>query len=369
MANGEEMDPELWGKLQRYIALEKVYTKLPFREFFQLRLVCKEWNFLAGDRAFLEETYKDFVIPEPYFVLDTEGPNDKVRGLLARDARTARWTWTRLPNGNEFWSVAGITVSNVLESKNGEERRVFNLHTRYLFSLPPPIEQTLQLRPFSGMNVDTSARPYAYQLFIGNDDACTQIFDSKTRSWTATPSNQYGMDPGQKTIAAFAKGILYIRCELDEIVIYDVAKDAWDGINPPSDGDSDDFLRGVGAWQDRIFHPSVNPKENVIRVWELTNFADQEWTEYGCMPGELYSWLFYAERDPPIDRRDVQIMSSYCGEWILLYSWWIDDDELVARGERFVMFNLDSRKWQKIELPFGPINEELPSQGELFAVR
>ncbi|KAG0557737.1 hypothetical protein M758_11G149200 [Ceratodon purpureus] len=365
--SGEEMDAELWGSLQRYIGLEKVYTKLPFREFFQLRLVCKEWNRLAGDRAFLEETYKDFILPEPYFVLDAEGPDDKVRGLLARDGRTKLWTWTRLPNGNEFWSVAGLALSNVLKSKDEAERFVFNLHTRNKFTLPPPIEQTLQLRPYSGMEVDTSVRPYAYKLMQGNDDAITQIYDSRTNTWTAKNSHQYGMSPG-KAIAAFAKGVLFIRCELDEIVIYDTARDAWDGINPPPNGDSDDFLRGIGAWQDRIFHPSVNPKQKVIRVWELTNLAEEEWTEVDTMPGELYSWLFYENSNPPVDYRDVQILASYCKEWILIYAWWIDDEEMIARGERFVMFNLVTKIWEKLELPFGPLGEHFPSQGELYAI-
>jgi hypothetical protein len=258
LQDSEEMDAELWGTLQRHIGLEKVYAKVPFREFFQLRLVCKEWNGLAGNRAFLEETYKEFILPEPYFVVNAEGPDGKVRGLLARDGRTKQWTWTRLPNWNEFWSVTGLVVMDTRE----QERRVFNLHTRYSFTLPPPIEQTLQLHPFSGMAVDSEARPYAFKVMQGNDDAVTQLYDSRTNAWTARVSHQYGMSPGQ-AMAAFAKGVLYIRCELDEIVIYDTERDAWDGINPPPNGDSDDFLRGIGAWQDRIFHPSVNPKEKV----------------------------------------------------------------------------------------------------------
>jgi hypothetical protein len=164
--------------------------------------------------------------------------------------------------------------------------------------------------------------------------------------------------------------VLYIRCELDEIVIYDTEKDKWDGINPPEFGDSDDFLRGIGAWQSRVFTPSVDPNQRVIRVWELVRPAEQQesWVEIDCMPGELYSWLFYENSDPPVDVRDLQILASYCDEHILVYAWVMDDEEYGARGDRFVLFNLATRTWQKLELPFGPITEQLPSQGRLFPI-
>lgn len=359
------MNPELWGNLQRHIGLENIYAKLPFRQFFQLRLVCKEWDRLASDAVFLNSTYKNFLLPEPYFVLDADGPDGKVRGLLARDPRSNQWTWTRLPNGNEFWSVAGLALSTARKSEFS--RFVFNLHTRHIFLLPQPLEQTLELYPFSGMEVDTAVRPYQYKIMQGNDDVPTQIYDSRTNAWSAKPSHQYGMSPG-RAIAAFAQGVLFIRCELDEIVIYDTAKDVWDGINPPPRGDSDDFLRGVGAWRDRIFHPSVDPMQKEIRVWELTNLADQqEWTEVATMPRELYSWLFFKSIEPPVDSRDIQILASYCFQWILIYAWWIDEEH-DTRGERFVIFDLETKEFRKLELPFGCLQEASSSHGDLYAV-
>jgi hypothetical protein len=66
---GSGMDAELWGELQRYVDLKEVFAKLPLREFFQLRLVCKEWNRLASDQQFLEESFKR-PIPKPYFVVN-----------------------------------------------------------------------------------------------------------------------------------------------------------------------------------------------------------------------------------------------------------------------------------------------------------
>jgi hypothetical protein len=366
-----DMDAELWGRLQLHIGLERVFAKLPFREFFQLRLVCKEWNRLAGDRAFLDESFREYLIPKPYFVLDAQGFDDKVRGLLARDRSSGLWSWTRLPSSGstEFWSMSGLVYSDVELSNDERVRKVFNLHTRLWLTLPPPVEITLNSHPFTGMIVDTSVRPYAFQFIEGSDDVSTQIFNSWCNSWTTKSSQQYGMSPGHSTVA-FCKGVLYIRCELDEIVIYDTEKDKWDGINPSEFGDSDDFLRGIGAWQWRVFTPSVDPKQRVIRVWELVRPAEQQesWVEIDCMPGELYSWLFYENSDPQVDVRDVQILASYCDEHILVYAWYMDEDEYVATGERFVLFNLATRTWQKLEFPFGPITEQLPSQGRLFPI-
>ncbi|KAG0565068.1 hypothetical protein KC19_8G161500 [Ceratodon purpureus] len=61
------MDPTLWGNLKDYVAMEIIYAKVPFHKFFQLRLVCKEWNHLAGDRKFLEDHFREYLVPEPYF--------------------------------------------------------------------------------------------------------------------------------------------------------------------------------------------------------------------------------------------------------------------------------------------------------------
>lgn len=53
------MDPEIWRELKNYISMDKVYAKLPLRKFFQLRLVCKEWNQWASNRQFLQQTFND----------------------------------------------------------------------------------------------------------------------------------------------------------------------------------------------------------------------------------------------------------------------------------------------------------------------
>ncbi|KAG0625546.1 hypothetical protein M758_2G064000 [Ceratodon purpureus] len=50
-----DMDARLW------INLAMVYAKLPVRDFCRLRLVCKDWNRLASDRRFLEETFGEHI--------------------------------------------------------------------------------------------------------------------------------------------------------------------------------------------------------------------------------------------------------------------------------------------------------------------
>lgn len=357
-AGRSEMDPEIWSKLQNYIGLETIYGKLPFREFFQLRLVCKNWNRLAGDREFLEANFGGYVIPKPYFVFSAEGLDGQVRGVLSYDRYARTWRWTRIPEGTyEFWAMEGLCYGYAVG--DSQIRRVFNLHTRVWITLPPTAEETFNWHPFAGMIVDTSVRPYTFKVIQGSDDMGTQIYDSRSHTWATKPSRQYGMSPGGAMVA-YCKGVVFIRCELDEIVIYDTEEDKWDGINGPPDGDSDDWIRGVGAWDDRIFHPSVDPKQKVIRVWELADIAKQEWKEFDTMPGDLYSWLFYENSDPEVDYRDIQIRVSYCSEKLLIYGWYINDQDYFAKSDRFVLYNLASKAWEKLELPFA-ISEQ-PAQ-------
>lgn len=69
-----------------------------------------------------------------------------------------------------------------------------------------------------------------------------------------------------------------------------------------------------------------------------------------------------------MDYRVVQILASYSKEWILIYAWGIDDEEMIASGERFVMFNLVTKIWEKLELHFVKLGEQFPSQGKLYAI-
>jgi hypothetical protein len=79
--NSNMLDPE--GDLQHHISLESVYAKLPMREFYLYRSVCKEWNRLAGDREFLEERDKHLLIPKRRIYHGTvHGLGDRMSFLL-----------------------------------------------------------------------------------------------------------------------------------------------------------------------------------------------------------------------------------------------------------------------------------------------
>lgn len=96
------MDPQIWGHLQDHIGLAAmIYGKLPFKEFFQLCAVCKDWNQLACDRQFVADTFKKLVADDmPYFVLHSSKDAPPVaekflNGFLLYDETCNRWRWIR----------------------------------------------------------------------------------------------------------------------------------------------------------------------------------------------------------------------------------------------------------------------------------
>ena len=84
------------------------YVKLPVREFFRYRSVCKEWYRLAGDREFLEESFKHRLIPEPYFFLESwfGGQAWFLRCWLV----TGLWSTSWLPSDLQFVWVVGMVI-------------------------------------------------------------------------------------------------------------------------------------------------------------------------------------------------------------------------------------------------------------------
>ncbi|KAG0619089.1 hypothetical protein M758_4G115600 [Ceratodon purpureus] len=217
MKDDVAMDPTLWGNLKDYVAMEIIYAKVPFHEFFQLRVVCKEWNHLAGDRKFLEDHFKEYLVPEPYFYFPGDCkyllPKLYVKdgrcmnGFVTVDITSEDVGWIGLNNpwkdrGGCF-AVNGLIYSETVPSpdylrarkrtrevlqKRAESRRqeVFNIHTRVRHKLPPT--QLSTAIPVVGMLVDTSVRPYGFKVIQGCGDLGTQIFDSRTNRWELRPS-------------------------------------------------------------------------------------------------------------------------------------------------------------------------------------
>jgi hypothetical protein len=345
--DGGGMDPKLWGELGNHIELAKnIYSKLPIQEFCRLRVVCKEWNRLSRDRKFLESCYTS-PIPKPYFCLRAEG-RDRLHALLSYDAGSKCWNCTRFFNidyRSGILDVNGMIYS--ISCNNYGEQEVYNVHTRYAHSLPLPVEESLDL-PFAALKVDKSIHPYEYVVAYGNNWIPTQVYDSKTNSWTAKPGNRPVMGPGRANCAE-CNGIMYIRSELDEMTTYDLEKDEWAYMDPPG-GDCDDYLRSIGVWQGRLYDVCVEIDKKLITAWELVDRSTSEWKPYARMPEDLFTYIAYGDNpDPPVDPSDIQILTNFCDEYVLVWTWLMEEN----LAERFVMFNLDTHVWEKVEIPWG----------------
>lgn len=346
--NGESrsMGPKLWGTLQSYLDLKNIYVRLPIEDFFRLRLVCKEWNRLASDREFLESTFTT-PIAKPYFLVIAASWIEKLHGLLSFDASSRRWNWTRLPSLDYRSGI--LEVKGLVYSYNyNSEQQVFNAHTRVCHRLPLPAEVSSSNDPFVGLRVDTSVIPYAFQVLYASSDICTQIFDSKTNSWKLKTEKHPEMAPGRATCAE-CNGFVYIRSELDLMYTYDLEKNVWGFLEPPA-GDCDDYLRSIGAWQGRLFDVTVDIEKRSVTAWVLADHSKQEWTAFERMPEEFFAFLTYDDNpDIPVDVADIEIRTNFCDEYVLVYTWLLEE----GMAERFIMCNLDTKVWEKVDVPFG----------------
>ena len=382
------MNPELWGNLQQHMGLEKVYVRLPLTEFFRNRLVCKEWNRLAADREFLEESFKDRppAIPEPYFLLRCYGVWGRYKLLsMARDHHLSGrlWSTTTLPSHFRAmralqWCQGLVLYKIRKQSPSDMELRVFDLNTRVVTTVPRSPKSInaygWHRRAVFGMIIDRSVRPYAWKLVQGSEDANTQIYDSRSNSWIVRPSwmlhnevlkvaagffSQGNVRQFHQTGVAYTSdGVVYIQCLPEDILVYDMKPaDAWMSIKLPL-VPSKLFLAGIGAWQDRVFTLSqdCDEDEQTIRVWELVDVAKQEWTEFSCTPVEFWCWIDSDGGDDPPLQAAMQIRASFCKEYILVHSWLRNEERMSCKAQIFALFNMATKIWQKVDMPFGPIH-------------
>lgn len=341
-----DMDPNLWGMLQNHVDLKNIYVKLPFVEFFQRRLVCKEWNRLASDREFLEHTFTT-PVPKPYFLVSGQFVDRELHRLLSYDASTRRWNSTPVPA--YYLAVEGLLYSYGLDADYyAVVQCVFNLHTRVCHELPRVLESSGE--PFVALRVDSSVNPNSFQIVYAGAMLPTQVYDSALDSWTIKTQNHPVMAPGRASCAE-ANGFMYIRSELDGLVSYDLEKGVWKMYMDAPPGDCDDYLRSIGTWQGRLFVVAVALKERSIMAWELVDHSEQKWAAFARMPEDLFLWITYGDNpDPPVDVDcDVEIRTNFCSEYVLVYTWLREE----GLAERFVMSNLDTKTWEKVEVPFG----------------
>ncbi|KAG0631839.1 hypothetical protein M758_1G283000 [Ceratodon purpureus] len=367
------MDARLWGRLQDHIDLTMVYAKLPIGAFFRLRQVCKEWNRLASDQGFLQESFPH-PIPQPYFVVGDRNTEmhrlfrcPKVgHRLLTYEVSSRRWNWSRLPFHLFKCEVAGLLYDSYSNC-------VFNAHTRVFHELPPLpepppnplVEDEHFLEPLVGMTVDTSVSPYSFQVILGHEDVGTRIYDSKSSSWTQKPStlvvDARSVEESElKPTCAQCNGFLYFRVWGEYSVnlhIYNLEKDEWN-CGPPSIPDAIYLFCDIGVWQERLFLFRMKA-ESSSTVWalELANHSENSWTLFDWMPDELCSWMLAGEEDNLYNSEKIEMQCIFCGEYVLLYSCVKKMRQLEDVKDRAVLYNLDRKMFEKVELP-GPVSSK-----------
>ncbi|KAG0579673.1 hypothetical protein KC19_4G115800 [Ceratodon purpureus] len=377
MKDDVAMDPTLWGNLKDYVAMEIIYAKVPFHEFFQLRVVCKEWNHLAGGRKFLEDHFKEYLVPEPYFYFPggceylTPIPTFRngrcMNGFVTVDITSEDVGWIGLNNpwkdrGGCF-AVNGLIYSETVPSpdylwarkrtpkvvqKRAESRRqeVFNIHTRVRHKLPP--SQLTAAIPVVGMLVDTSVRPYGFKVIQGCGDLGTQIFDSKTNRWELRPSRlpagiaarldsfRSDFDGGWSYHGSVnCNGLLFITTgDCDDILVYNEKDDVWSTLYWPRHVGWR-FLC-IGSWHGRLFRADA---AQVLRLtWDVGNHSRHKWEPYDGKPKDLHDWLFNG-------KNGLEVVIDYSKNYFLICSRWTTWED---RKNRIVLYDLATKSWKPL---------------------
>lgn len=90
-----------------------------------------------------------------------------------------------------------------------------------------------------------------------------------------------------------------------------------------------------------------------LAVWEL---VDEEWRRFDCMPKATYAWLRSTKGFRRISNwktrvGHVAIHSSFCSEFVLVYSW----NYSLGEAGRFCLYDMASKNWHKLQLPAGKV--------------
>jgi F-box interacting protein len=374
LEKGEEtLDAELWGKLQDYIPLHIVYEKLPLEDRLRLRVVCKAWNLSALER----------VEPKPYFVTIalgyTQGPDvTYLNGLVKYDGEFSfELQPFRLYRGREceyecrrgFALVLPLEVEGLIiccHPYDSDQQGVYNVHTKTWHAVPPAPE-TSDFSSICGMMVDTSERPYVFRLVVGSVDKKTQIYDSKSRSWSTTSSIMVesalrSLNQSLTFSCMCYNGCVYMsvgRSNAQMILVYSMDEDSWTTLDFPfASGDDHNTL---GVWEGRIFTVREDRRNHKITVWELVDVKKQEWVEYARCPEEEYDRLLLYTTDLSyLAYEDKDLVSVFCDEYLLIYNWHYRGNQAYE----LLMFNLETKKWIPVGLPRGTVSTGVDEDGE-----
>jgi hypothetical protein len=381
------MDRKLWGNLPGEV-LEKIYRAVVIRDFYKLRVVCKEWNNVACERRCFGDP-----VPKPYFLLVSSQRREcSPTGVLAYNVASGRWIWRLVGQEYGFHEVGSLYESFVVEGvlfdrtafgrpgdyslapvtvlpqdlSVGEPQnllfdvqidRVFKAFKRNLGWRRIPEAPRIKKGSILGMMVDTSRRPCTYKLIVGNCNAGTQVLDSRTNTWEPKPSRMVRCRLAPCRSASpkscvQCDGRMYVWSESDEIQVYSLEEDEWSTLNAPPRHASDDEFRGLGHWQSELYAVSKN-EHGTLSVWKLVNRALQEWSEFERIPSGLYSYLLKPGAVLPI-------VAAHCNEYLLMhvltdcngFSKKLGDHRL---GRRYVIFNISNKRWEIVALPYAQL--------------
>ncbi|KAG0569627.1 hypothetical protein KC19_6G103400 [Ceratodon purpureus] len=358
------MDPELWGNLQCEIPLDLIFAKLPLREFFQLRVVCREWNRLASDREFLVAANPK-PIQKLYFHLCRRGPDYQLHGLLTYTSWCKRWDYSCLGQHDELYSlVANQGLIYAPRAGDCNILRVFDIHSRIWYTLPR-LDPELRILyddkhfPVVALKVDTSSYPYEFEVIRAGgispsptpiiSPSPTHIYNSRTNTWSVGKLTNI-VDSPIKATCAQVSDALYVWSDLDYVYCYKITEDCWYTRDVAEDDDSfESWLTGIGAWKEKVYHVSSIRFGKYPNSWdELLMYEwddeDLQWEEVDRMPPHLRDWLLDSCND---EHYAFEILSSHCDEWVLIYSYYYE----VGNVNKYILYNLETKVWEIANIP------------------
>ena len=119
----------------------------------------------------------------------------------------------------------------------------------------------------------------------------------------------------------------------------------------------------IGSWHNSPFLVALDGFQSMhlIIVWKLVELLhpNASWKIYDCIQEDLCSWLTYANDnlDSEFVYKGPKIHYKFCNDYILVY--FVLENNLKMHSERvanrFVMSNLATKSWERIQLLFDAI--------------
>ncbi|KAG0559218.1 hypothetical protein KC19_10G088000 [Ceratodon purpureus] len=374
-----KMDEALWGELHRYIDMEMVAAQLPVHAFYRARGVCKKWNSLPWNRAFLQQHSRTW-LPKPYFIL--HGEQGCHQAMLVKDEVAENWVLKPLPAfafQHDSTSVANGVVctceTDMTFDREGCVVRgtVFNIHTKVFRRLPPLTVERAGDFDCSKLAVDTRSGDYKVLVACGSRQVL--VYDSVTGRWTKRAASPVSLFLEED--ATHCEGVMYVKwggkhreparprprifgpppppvLSEPKVYAYNFKDDVWTvlPVAPPAllrteQNSVTMSVKGLGEWRGVLRDVTFDGADNVLRVWELEQ-SSQEWTEVDRMPASVLDWFI----DPNASSfksglyRKI-IKTSYCEHYILMWNYGFAQTPGLAR---LVLYDMALKSWETLNV-------------------